>query len=195
MKLLHQALAIAGADAAMLRRFPRLSIAVIGAILAPALYALIYLESVWDPASRTEALPAIIVNLDVGTQAYGRHVDLGSELTRSLQEKRAFGFTATDDEAEARRAVRAGRSLFALIVPRDFSASAMSGDSPGGGTLVLFASEGNNFMGAGFARRFAVELGHQVNETLNEKRWPLVPGATAGSGPVAMRARRWPRSC
>jgi putative membrane protein len=31
------------------------------------------------------------------------------------------------------------------------------------------------------ARRFAVELGHQVNETLNEKRWELVLTSAAGS--------------
>lgn len=189
MNALREILLIARMEAGLLRRFPRLYLAVIGAVVAPALYALTYLESIWDPASRTEALPAIIVNLDQGAEAYGRHVDLGAELTQSIQERRAFGFTLRKDEAQARREVREGRSLFALIIPRDFSANALSGNHPGNGKLVLFASEGNNYTGAAFARRFAVELGHQVNETLNEQRWALVLGAAAGSGESLARFR------
>ena len=189
MKALRDALLIARMETGLFRRFPRLWLAVLGAVVAPALYALIYLESVWDPASRTEALPAIIVNLDAGTDAYGQHVDLGAELTRSIRERRAFGFMLRDDEASARQEVRDGRSLFALIIPRDFSANALSGNEPGNGKLVLFASEGNNYTGAAFARRFAVELGHQINETLNERRWALVLGAAAGSGESLARFR------
>lgn len=189
MKALREILLVARMEATLFRRFPKLSLAVIGAVVAPALYALIYLESVWDPASRTEALPAIIVNLDAGADAYGQHVDLGAELTQSIQERRAFGFSVRKDEAQARQEVREGRSLFALIIPRDFSANALSGSHPGNGKLVLFASEGNNYTGAAFARRFAVELGHQVNETLNERRWALVLGAAAGSGESLARFR------
>jgi putative membrane protein len=187
--LIADSLAIARADAAMLRRQPRLLLALLGVVLIPALYALIYLEAVWDTGNRTEALPAIIVNLDRGTEQHGRRIDLGADLVRTLQARRAFGFTVDDDEARARAAVRAGRSLFALIIPPDFSADAMRGNSPGEGRLVVFASEGNHYTGAGLARRFAAELGHQVNETLNERRWALVLGANAGSGDRLERFR------
>ena len=40
------------------------------------------------------------------------------------------------------------------------------------------------------ARRFAAELGHQVNETLNERRWALVLGAAAGSGASLQQLRQ-----
>ena len=54
---------------------------------------------------------------------------------------------------------------------------------------MVFASEGNNYTGAGFARRFASELGHRVNETLNERRWQLVLGTTAASVDQLQRMR------
>ena len=189
MSALSEALAIARADATMLRRHPRLLLALLGVALIPALYALIYLEAVWDPTSRTAELPAIIVNLDQGTQQHGRRIDLGADLVRSLQARRAFGFTLDADEARARREVRAGRSLFALIIPPGFSADAMRGTSPGEGRLVVFASEGNHYTGAGFARRFAADLGHQVNEAISEQRWALVLGANAGSDDRLARYR------
>lgn len=189
MGLIRDAMALARADASMLRAHPRLLLALLGVVLIPALYAFIYLEAVWDSSSRTGELPAIIVNLDEGTQQHGRRIDLGADLVRSLQSRRAFGFTLDTDEARARREVRAGRSLFALIIPPGFSADAMRGTNPGAGRLVVFASEGNHYTGAGFARRFAADLGHQVNEAINEQRWALVLGANAGSGDRLTRLR------
>ncbi|MBU6272312.1 MAG: YhgE/Pip domain-containing protein [Betaproteobacteria bacterium] len=182
MSVLRDALAVARLEIGLLARFPRFRLSLLGIVLIPALYALIYLESVWDPASRTGALPAVIVNLDQGARFHGTQVHLGEELTRSLQQRRTFGFTLGNDEAQARRDVRAGRTLFALIIPPDFSAEALAGERPGGGKLVVYASEGNNYTGAGFARRFADELGHRVNEAINERRWTLVLGEAAGTG-------------
>jgi putative membrane protein len=189
MKWLKAALAVTRAEASLFARYPKLRVSVLGIVFVPALYALIYLASVWDPASRTAQLPALIVNQDAGVTFQGQAVDLGRDLARSLQDKRAFGFELAADEAQAREQVRAGRALFALIIPRDFSANAVPGERAGGGKLVVFASEGNNYSGAGFARRFAAELGHQVNETLNEKRWSLVLGASAGAGESLARLR------
>jgi putative membrane protein len=47
--------------------------------------------------------------------------------------------------------------------------------------LVVYTSEGNSYQAAGLARRFAEELGHEVNERLNERRWALVLTNATGS--------------
>lgn len=85
-------------------------------------------------------------------------------------------------EAQTRAAVRQGRLAFALIIPPDFSANAVLGTQSGADRLLVYASEGDNYNGAYLARRFAAELGYQVNETLDEKRWALVLGASADAG-------------
>ena len=181
MKTLRDAWAIARLEAGLFKRFPSLGWSVLGVLIIPALYAFIYLASVWDPASRTSSLPAAIVNLDAGVEYRGQKAQIGAELATSLQAKHTFGFKLYDDEQVARKDVREGRLAMALIIPPDFSANAVPGLREGAGRLIVYTSEGNNYTAAGMARRFAAELGHQVNETLNEKRWQLVLTTAAGS--------------
>lgn len=189
MRVFRDALRVARMEATLFRRFPKIRFSVLGIILIPAIYVLIYLASVWDPASQTGRLPAAIVDLDQGTELNGQKVALGADLATKLLETKKFGFYRAPNPEAAREDVRTGASLFALIIPADFSASAMAAAEPGAGRLIVFASEGNNYTGAGFARRFADELGHQVNATLNEKRWEAVLGATAASGDGLARMR------
>ncbi|MFM8929912.1 MAG: YhgE/Pip domain-containing protein [Betaproteobacteria bacterium] len=180
-KLLLDTATVARADLGLLKRFPRLAWVLPAIVVIPALYAFIYLDSVWDPASRTGALPVAIVNLDEGAAVADQRFELGRELVNALETRRNFDYQQLHDTALARQGVRSGRYVFALIIPEDFSVAAVAPSRPGAGSLVVFASEGNNYLGAGFARRFASELGHQVNESLNERRWAIVLGNTASS--------------
>lgn len=189
MRLIRQALDVARLESALFRHFPKLRASVLGITLIPALYAFIYLMSVWDPASRTSELPAAIVNLDQGATANGQPVNVGADLTQSLKAKRTFGFAEMTDAEQAKLDVRQGKTLFALIIPADFSQKALSAAEPGAGKVVVYASEGNNYAGAGLAKRFAAELAHQVNETLNEKRWAAVLGSAASSADSLDRLR------
>lgn len=181
MKFLRDAVTIARLEAGLFKRFPTFGWSVLGVLAIPALYAFIYLASVWDPASRTASLPAAIVNLDTGVEYRGQKAHIGAELAATLQARHNFGFQPYADEQAARKAVREGRLAMALIIPADFSANAVPGREAGAGRLIVYTSEGNNYTAAGMARRFAAELGHQVNETLNEKRWELVLSSAAGS--------------
>ena len=88
---------IAASALALLRRFPRYAVAVLAIAVVPALYALIYLTSVWDPNANTDALPVAIVNLDSGVQYLGRAVDVGAQLTRGLLASCRCGFRTMSD--------------------------------------------------------------------------------------------------
>lgn len=182
MSLLRSVWRIMATDAALLRRFPRYALAIAVVALVPALYALIYLSSVWDPNAQTHALPVAVVNLDAGIDYRGRAVNVGAELTRELTRAGTFGFRPVADAAAARQAVRQGRFAFAIVIPADFSANAVPGTKPGGGQVTVVLSEGNNYASAGMARRFAQDLGHQANEKLNEQRWEQVLASADGSG-------------
>lgn len=173
---------IARTDLTLFRRFRRLGLAALAIALVPAAYALIYLSSVWDPNAKTSDLPVGIVNLDHGYHYGERLVNVGAELTQELQQSGAFSFRVLPDVDAARQAVRLGQLAFAILIPRDFSANAVPGVYAGAGTVTVVLSEGNNYAAAGLARRFAVDLGHQVNETLNEKRWEQVLLSADGSG-------------
>lgn len=168
-------------EATLFKRFPKLSVSAVGIIFIPAIYALIYLSSVWDPAAHIARLKVALVNLDEGLTYRGMQVNIGNDVTKSLKEKHTFGFEDYTSEPDAKAAVRQGKLAFALIIPKDFSANAVPGGKAAGGRLALYVSEGNNYNGATIAKRFAIELGHQVNTNLNEKRWALVLTTAAGS--------------
>jgi putative membrane protein len=169
-------------DALLFRRFPRLALAVLAISVVPAIYALIYLSSVWDPNTKTNALPVAIVNLDQGLLYQGRAVNVGADLSAGLVQSATFGFRPLTDAQEAREQVMMGTLAFAIVIPVDFSANAVPGLRAGDGQVMVILSEGNNYAAAGFARRFAIELGHQVNQQLNEKRWEQVLLTADGSG-------------
>ena len=174
-------LRIAGADVGLLRRSGMLRLAVLAVSLVPAIYALIYLSSVWDPNAKTSALPVALVNLDEGIRYQGHDANIGVELSDALLAKGIFGWRHVTDVDVARNAVATGRLAFAVIIPKDFSEQAVPGAVVGGGKIRVILSEGNNYSSAGFARRFAAELSHQVNKTLSEKRWGMVLSTADGS--------------
>ena len=174
MAFFADAASIVRSELRLFRRFSKLRVAAVGITVIPALYALIYLSSVQDPGAHTGDLTAAIVNLDQGMRYHGQSLNMGRDVANSLKEKRLFGFIDVGNEEEAKRDVRLGHLAFALIIPRDFSANAVPGNEAAGGRLVMYISEGNNYNGANLAKRFAADLGHQININLNEKRWSLV---------------------
>ncbi len=165
----------------LLRRHRKLAIAGAGLLFVPALYALIYLWSMWDPASHTRALPAGLVNLDTGARYRDRDLNLGADVLAAIEAHGLFAYQRFDDPAEARRRVRVGELAFILEVPADFSQRAVPGEAPGAAKLTIYTSEGNNYSSAGFARRFAPEVAQRVNTMLGEARWELVLNTAAGS--------------
>lgn len=162
-------------------RYPRLLLAALTVVLIPAAYVLIYLTSVWDPAAKTGSLPVALVNLDIGLEYRQQPFNVGRDLVERIKRKPAFGYQEFSDEALARRMVEEGHLAFALIVPADFSSNAIPGSEAGAGKLVVFTSEGNNYTSSGLARRFAEDLGREVNQSLNEQRWTLVLAESTGS--------------
>ncbi len=181
MRLFRDAFSIFKAELTLFGRFPKLRISALGIIVIPALYSFIYLTSVYDPAAHTSGLKAAIVNMDEGLEYRGQSVNVGRSVVAAVKEKHTFGFKDYSDLEAAKRAVRQGELGFALIIPKDFSANAVPGNQAAGGRLVVYVSEGNNYNGASLAKRFASELGHQVNINLNEQRWSLVLTTAAGS--------------
>ena len=174
-------LALVRLEAHFFLRYPKLLGAAIVVVLIPALYVVIYLTSVWDPAAKTGALSVGIVNLDQGLVYRNQAFGVGHDVIRRLQAKPTFGYVNYDSEKEARHLVQTGALVFALIVPADFSSNAIPGATAGAGKLVVFTSEGNSYPSASLARRFAEDLGREVNQSLNAQRWALVLADAAGS--------------
>ena len=165
----------------LLRHHPKLALACTGLLFVPALYAWIYLYAMWDPAAHTRDLPAGLVNLDTGARYRDREINLGRDVLNSIERHGQFSYRRYADPEGARRDMRRGELAFVLEIPADFSRLALPGERAGAARLTILTSEGNNYAGAGFARRFAPEVAQRVNTMLGEARWDLVLSSAAGS--------------
>lgn len=181
MKFFSQVLLIVRIEVGLFAHFPKLLLATFVVALIPAVYTLIYLSSVWDPASHTQSLAVAMVNLDRDIEYKGQTFNVGKEVVKRLKANNTFGYRESSNEEAVRHAVREGKLAFALIIPADFSMNAVPGARHGAGKLTVYTSEGNNYQIAGLARRFAEDMSQAVNDSLNERRWTLVLNAVAGS--------------
>lgn len=188
--LIRQFRHVAGVELGLFLRYPKQLLAALVVVVIPAIYLLIYLSSVWDPAARTGALPVGLVNQDQGVSYRDQSLNIGRDLMDKLRQNNHFGYQEAANEDEARQLVRRGQLAFALIIPADFSANAVPGLQAGRGRLVVYTSAGNNFESSVLASQFAKALGEDVNRTLNERRWSLVLSASAGSQQNVDRLRQ-----
>lgn len=172
-------------EVAVLNR-PMVILALFAITCVPALYAILYITSVWDPYGRLDRLPAALVDNDRGAIRAGRDVRLGAATVQFLVKSHPFAFTEYSSEEAARAAVRAGDAYFAVIFPPEFSAQALSARENNPASFVLLVSEGNNYTSSVVSIRFGSELAHILNERLNQERWALIvgngaPAASAGA--------------
>ena len=140
----------------------------------PAMYLLIYLSSMWDPASHTRSLRVGLVNQDKGYTYRDQMVTMGGELVSRLMRKADLGYFPLATPDKARELVRSGELAFAIIIPPDFSALALPARMADEGRLEIYASAGNNYQTYLIAKKYAEELDAELNQALNEQRWKFV---------------------
>lgn len=178
---LESADATARHDLAFFRTDGRFVAAIAVFLLVPALYAAIYLSSLWDPASLTRNLTVVLVNGDEGASFHERPVNVGQGLVDALARDTRFTYRLLREPALAVHEVDQGAAAFAVIIPPDFSRLAMAASQVGTARFVVHASEGNGSSGAGFAQRFAAEMSERLNQSINEQRFEAVLQMAGGS--------------
>ncbi|MBU6224159.1 MAG: YhgE/Pip domain-containing protein, partial [Burkholderiales bacterium] len=105
------------------KRFGKMRLAALIVACIPSLYALIYLSSIWDPASQSAALPVGLVNLDLGVNYRDSAFNMGVNVVDQLKKQRTFGYVDIADAQQAKSLVKKGHLAFAVIIPPDFSAN------------------------------------------------------------------------
>jgi len=111
----------------LLVRHPKLAAAAAGLLFVPALYALIYLWAMWDPAAHTRALATGLVNLDAGASYRGRDLNLGAQVVDAIERHGQFAYRRYSDPQQARSDVRQARLALLIEIPVEFSPSGRAG--------------------------------------------------------------------
>jgi len=91
-----------------------------GLTILPSLYAWLNIYATWDPYGHTDQLPVAIVNEDEGAMVRNKHIDVGEELIKTLQNNKEMDWSFTTSQ-EAMDGVEYGDYFAAIFIPKDFS--------------------------------------------------------------------------
>ena len=150
-------------------RMPRL--ALIAMTLIPTLYASLYLWANHDPYGRLSHVhAALVVEDQPATTKDGTRIAVGEEVAHDLIADGSFDWQEVDAQ-QADAGVEDGSYVFALRIPRGFSAALASTArfDPERGTLELTTNDANNYISTTIAEQVISRVGRTIAEKVSEQ--------------------------
>jgi len=96
---------------------------ILGILLVPSFYAVIFLASLWNPYANVRHLPVGVVNQDVPVTKADRHYQLGTKLTQQLVHNHSADFHQLT-MATAQHQLKTGKIYMVITIPHQFSSQA-----------------------------------------------------------------------
>lgn len=93
------------------------------AILAPLMYSLFFIQSVWDPYGGAKNLPIAVVNKDTPTKYQGQVLNVGQQTENQLKKNHSLKWEFVS-AAEAQSGMKHHRYYTVVTIPENFSANA-----------------------------------------------------------------------
>ncbi|WP_207639978.1 YhgE/Pip domain-containing protein [Weissella ceti] len=142
-----------------------LMITLIVVMLIPSIYSTIFLKSMWDTYERMDSFPVAVVNHDKPAEKEGKQVNIGEELTKTLETSDDMDFNIMSAE-EASEGLDAGKYYMAITIPEDFSSDSLTvmDKNPKPMNLTYETSAGHNFTASKFSEIAAGRIKAQVQE-------------------------------
>ncbi|MEO8222229.1 MAG: YhgE/Pip family protein, partial [Specibacter sp.] len=149
-------------------KMPKIAIAVM--LFIPLIYGALYLWAFQAPDKHMDGLPVALVNEDTGAVNGGESVHAGQDLATELLDGMDLKWEQTD-AAGAARGVADGTYYFAMTIPRDFSANAVSvgTDKPAQTMLDVQFNDSNNFLSSVLGKQAMAQVRDAVSEQLGEQ--------------------------
>ncbi|WP_219334828.1 YhgE/Pip family protein, partial [Oenococcus oeni] len=80
-----------------------LAFLLIGIMFVPALYAVIFLSSMWNAYGKAGNLPVAVVNNDKGASYQGKKINLGSKIKKQLLKNSELDFRSANEKQANKR--------------------------------------------------------------------------------------------
>ncbi|OCB58319.1 hypothetical protein A5722_08865 [Mycobacterium vulneris] len=157
--------------------------AIVVLMLLPLVYGALYLWAYWDPFGQVDKMPVALVNSDRGAVVSGQHINVGSEIAKSLTDDASLNWHVVDDD-EARQGVEHGQYYFMLELPADFSeaiASPLTGD-PKQANLNAVYNDANNYISSNIGRTAIDQVLNAVSTRISGQAVNQVLSVVVSSG-------------
>ncbi|MBH8600486.1 YhgE/Pip domain-containing protein [Thermoactinomyces sp. CICC 23799] len=141
----------------------------IGILLIPLIYCVIYLSAFYDPYENLKYLPVALVNEDQGTVRDGENLNVGNELVEELQKDSKVKWELTDRN-KLEEGLDKGTYYMGIVIPKNFSQAVASVDSPEPlkGQLEYHVDKSNNYLSGTIGDSIKRELEMNLDEKLSK---------------------------
>lgn len=138
-------------------------------VLIPTLYAGLYLYANSDPYSNLDQVPAAVVMEDEGaTDSAGKPLEYGDDIAQELISQDSFDW----QEASRRDAVAGvgdGTYEFALVIPRDFSASLVDVAADRDSRIRMVTNDANSYVSTTVANQLVVDVRQAIATEVSQR--------------------------
>ncbi|MDG4656930.1 YhgE/Pip domain-containing protein [Ectobacillus antri] len=103
-----------------IRSTPVVMLLIAALIVLPSIYAMVNIQSVWDPYKHTSGILVAVVNEDEGAILKDKSIAIGNEVIENLKHNKKLGWIFVDRD-QAAQGVEHGIYYASLRIPQDFS--------------------------------------------------------------------------
>lgn len=171
---------------------PKFLIPVIAVILAPVIYAGMFIWAFKDPYAKMDKVPVAVINQDMGAKMDGNSFHIGRDLAKNLKKSNGFDFNIVS-EREAMDGLDSKKYYMVVKIPKDFSenATTLLDKNPKKLQLQYIPNDSTNFLvsqigGTALLKvkdKVAAEVSKTYAETIFEKATEMANGfKTASNG-------------
>ncbi|MDR2660444.1 MAG: YhgE/Pip domain-containing protein [Lactobacillaceae bacterium] len=141
-----------------------LIIAALVIAFVPAIYAVVFIGSMWDPYGNTNNLPVAVVNLD-----QDKNFNLGNKVVSNLKRNRDLDYSFTSKKA-ANHGLLSGKYAMVIEIPKDFSKNATSllDSNPKKMKINYFLSSGKSYISSKISDSALEKIKNRVTSQVNQ---------------------------
>jgi len=146
-----------------------LMVVLVAIMLIPALYAGLFLSSMWDPYGDLQYLPVAVVNKDKEVEFNDKQLHVGQDLADNLKENDSMAFNVVDEET-AKNGLQNGTYYMVVTIPEDFSknASSVMDDEPKKMILNYETNPGKNYISMKLSESAMKEIKANLTEEISK---------------------------
>ncbi|MFC4077203.1 YhgE/Pip family protein [Salinithrix halophila] len=146
-----------------------LIIVLLGILMVPLVYSVLYLTAFYNPYGKMDNLPVAVVNEDRGATVDGEKINVGDELVANMKEdpKLQWIFVSRD---EMKKGFKENRYYLGIVIPEEFSerAASVKNRHPQKGHIQYYANEGSNYLSSQMGKRVIQSLQDEVERNLTK---------------------------
>ena len=150
---------------------------ILGVILIPLLFAVLYVEAFWSPTDKLKEMPVAIVNLDEGATINGESVNYGDEIVKKILKDDSVDWQLVDGDTFA-SGIEHTDYYMAFVIDKDFSAdvTAAADGNPQTGQISYLVDKRKSFVLAQFGNFIRANFNENVSAAITDKYTKTIYG-------------------